>query len=460
MAAQQLQFNWDRPSGSNGEACGEGGEVCQVAAASERTEPGKTVMMEEVVRRENLVRALRRVCANKGSPGVDGMTVDELKGYLKIHWPDIREKLLQGEYKPQPVKQVLLPKPGGTRKLGIPTVLDRFIQQALLQVLNPIYDPTFSAHSYGFRPGRNAHQAVRQAKKCIGEGYEWVVDIDLEKCFDRINHDILMGRVARRITDKRILRLIRLFLQAGIMVHGVVQERYQGTPQGGPLSPLLSNILLDELDKELESRGHKFCRYADDCNIYVCSERAGKRVMNSVENFLRKKLKLKVNRQKSAVAKPQERKFLGFSFTSSSYELKIKLSKESLKNVKYRTKRITRRARRIPVTQVMEELNTYLKGWLNYYRLIEASYVLEELDWWIRRRMRCFVMNQWNNRSRACYKGLRNLGVSDKGALSVAFTRKGPWAISNMKPVKIAMPNRFFAELGLFSLTSHYESLP
>jgi RNA-directed DNA polymerase len=319
MVAQQLQFKWDQPSGSKGEARGEGDSVCQVAGASERTEPIKSVVMEEVVRRENLKKALKRVCANKGSPGVDGMRVDELKGYLKTHWPDIREKLLQGEYKPQPVKQVLLPKTGGgTRVLGVPTVLDRFIQQALLQVLNPLYDPTFSVHSYGFRPGRNAHQAVRQAKKYIEEGYGWVVDIDLEKCFDRINHDILMGRIAKRITDKRILRLIRLYLQAGIMVHGVVQERYQGTPQGGPLSPLLSNILLDELDKELERRGHKFCRYADDCNIYVRTERAGKRVKDSVENFLRKRLKLKINRRKSAVAKPQERKFLGFSFTSAS----------------------------------------------------------------------------------------------------------------------------------------------
>jgi len=459
MVAQQLQFKWDQPSSSKGEACGEGGKVCQVTAASERTEPVKTVMMEEVVRRENIIRALKRVCANKGGPGVDGMTVDELKGYLKIHWPDIREKLLQGEYKPQPVKQVLLPKPGGTRKLGVPSVLDRFIQQALLQVLNPIYDPTFSEYSYGFRPGRNAHQAVRQAKRYIGEGYEWVVDIDLEKCFDRINHDILMGRIAKRITDKRILRLIRLFLQAGIMVHGVVQERYKGTPQGGPLSPLLSNILLDELDKELERRGHKFCRYADDCNIYIRSERAGKRVLASVENFLEKKLKFKINHQKSAVAKPQERKFLGFSFTSTSYELKIKLSKESLKNVKYRIKRITRRARRIPVDQVIEELNTYLKGWLSYYRLIEASYVLKDLDCWIRRRMRCFVMNQWIKKCSARYKGLRNLGVSEKSALSVAFSRKGPWVISNMKPVKVAMPNSFFAERGLLSLSRHYDSL-
>ena len=306
MVTQQLQFGWDRVSSSEGEAQGEERSVCQVATASERTEPPKDVTMEEVARRENLQKALKRVCANKGSPGVDGMAVEELRDYLKTHWPGVREELLQVQYKPQPVKQVMIPKPGGgTRMLGIPTVLDRLIQQALLQVLTPIYDPTFSAHSYGFRPGRSAHQALRQAKKYIGEGYEWVVDIDLEKCFDRINHDILMGRIARRISDKRILRLIRLYLQAGIMVNGVVQERYEGTPQGGPLSPLLSNILLDELDKELERRCHKFCRYADDCNIYVQSERAGKRVMDSTERFLAKRLKLKVNRQKSAVAKPQ-----------------------------------------------------------------------------------------------------------------------------------------------------------
>jgi len=415
--------------------------------------------MEEVVRRKNLKKALKRVCANKGSPGIDGMGVDELKDYLKAHWPEIREQLLQGQYNPQPVKQVLIPKPGGgTRMLGIPTVLDRFIQQALLQALNPIYDPTFSSYSYGFRPRRNAHQAVRQAKKYIEEGYEWVVDIDLEKCFDRINHDILMGRIAKRILDKRILRLIRRYLQAGIMVHGVVQERYEGTPQGGPLSPLLSNILLDELDKELERRGHKFCRYADDCNIYVRSERAGKRVMDSIERFLDKRLKLKVNRQKSAVAKPQERKFLGFSFTSGK-ELKIKLSDKALKSVKYRIRKIARRSRGISLLQIIKELSTYLRGWLGYYRLIETPTVLRDLDSWIRRRLRCFVMKKWINNCHTRYKGLRALGVSDKNARPVAASRKGPWVMSNMKPVKVAMPNRFFAERGLLSLLNHYESL-
>jgi group II intron reverse transcriptase/maturase len=415
--------------------------------------------MEEVVRRKNLKKALKRVCVNKGSPGIDGMTVDELKDYLKAHWPEIRERLLQGRYNPQPVKQVLIPKPGGgTRMLGIPTVLDRFIQQALLQALNPIYDPAFSPYSYGFRPRRNAHQAVRQAKRYIEEGYKWVVDIDLEKCFDRINHDILMGRIAKRISDNRVLRLIRRYFQAGIMVHGVVQERHEGTPQGGPLSPLLSNILLDELDKELERRGHNFCRYADDCNIYVRSERAGKRVMDSIERFLAKKLKLKVNRQKSAVDKPQERQFLGFSFTDGR-ALKIKLSRKALKNVKHRIKQITRRSRGIFLLQVVKELSEYLKGWLGYFRLIETPTVLKDLDSWIRRRLRCFVMKQWIKNCHTRYKGLQSLGVSDWNARPVAASRKGPWAMSNMKPVKVAMPNRFFAERDLLCLFNHYESL-
>jgi RNA-directed DNA polymerase len=461
MEAQQLRFEFqrDRTLHSKGEACGEQGSVCQVTAASERTEPIKTAVMEEVVRRENLKKALKRVCANKGSPGIDGMTVDKLKDYLRAHWPEIREQLLHGQYRPQPVQQVLIPKPGGgTRKLGIPTVVDRFIQQAFLQILNPIYDPTFSPHSYGFRPGRNAHQAVRRAKRYIEQGYEWVVDIDLEKCFDRINHDILMGRLAKRITDKRMLRLIRLYLQAGIMVHGVVQERYEGTPQGGPLSPLLSNILLDELDKELERRGHKFCRYADDCNIYVRSERAGKRVMESIERFLAKRLKLKVNHHKSAVAKPQERKFLGFSFTSGR-KLKIKLSGKALKSVKHRIKQITRRSRGICLLQVVKELSKFLTGWLGYYRLIETPTVLRDLDSWIRRRLRCFVMKQWIKSCHTRYKGLRALGVSDYQARCVAGSRKGPWAMSNMKPAKLSMPNRFFAERGLLSLFDHYGAL-
>lgn len=460
MVTQQLQFEFerDRTPSPEGEAGGAEDLVCQVTRASNSTDPIKTVTMEEVVQRNNLKRALKRVRSNKGSPGIDSVTVTEIEGYLKDHWPDIREQLLMGRYKPQPVKQVMIPKPGGgERMLGIPTVLDRLIQQALLQVLTPVYDPTFSSHSYGFRPGRSAQQAVRQAKTYIAEGYEWVVDIDLEKCFDRINHDILMGRIARKVTDKRILRLIRWYLQAGIMVNGVVQDRYEGTPQGGPLSPLLSNILLDELDKELEDRGHKFCRYADDCNVYVRSERAGKRVMDSIERFLAKRLKLKVNRQKSDVARPQERQFLGFSFTSNRW-LKIKPSAKALMNVKYRIRKITRRSRGISLLQVIKELTTYLRGWVGYYRLVETPTIFRDLDSWIRRRLRCFVMKQWINSSHARYKGLRSMGVCDRDARSVAASRKGPWALSNLKPAKVAMPNRFFADRGFLSLLNRYES--
>jgi len=459
MAAQQLQFenNGGRLSCSPGEAREGRGPVRQVTVASDIAEPAVGVTMEEVVERQNLQRALKRVCANQGSPGVDGMTVNQLKDHLRVHWPEMRPQLLDGQYTPQPVKQVLIPKPdGGSRTLGIPTVVDRFIQQALLQALTPMYDPGFSDHSFGFRPGRNAHQAVRQAKAYIAQGYEWVVDIDLEKCFDRINHDILMGRLARRISDKRILRMIRRYLQAGVMVNGVVQERYEGTPQGGPLSPLLSNILLDELDQELERRGHEFCRYADDCNIYVRSERAGKRVMETIEGFLWKRLKLKVNLRKSAVARPQERQFLGFSFTSNRW-LKIKLADKALKKVKHRVKKITRRSRGISLLQVVKELNTYLRGWLGYFRLIETPTIIRNLDGWIRRRLRCYMMKQWIKNCHTRYQRLRSLGVSGKGACGIAVSRKGPWALSNAKPVKVALSNRFFAEKSLFFLFDHYE---
>jgi RNA-directed DNA polymerase len=459
MVAQQLQFDWNRPSGPKGEAQGEAGPVCQVPTASAIAEPIKSVTMEEVARKENLRRALKRVCANKGSPGIDGMTVNELKEYLREQWPHIRQQVLDGLYKPQPVKQVMIPKPtGGVRMLGIPTVLDRFIQQALLQVLTPIYDPTFSLSSYGFRPGRNAHQAVRQAKEHISKGYEWVVDIDLEKFFDRINHDILMGRIARRISDKRILKLIRRYLQAGIMVNGVVMDRHEGTPQGGPLSPLLSNILLDELDRELERRGHKFCRYADDCNVYVRSERSGKRVMDSLERFLQERLRLKINRQKSAVAKPQDRQFLGFGFTSVRW-LKIKPSTKALKNVKHRIRKITGRSRGISLLQVVKELNAYLRGWLGYFKIAETPTVFRDLDSWIRRRLRCYVMKQWIKCSHTRYKGLTALGVNQRSAGSIAASRRGPWALSNAKPIKVAMPNRFFAEKGLLYLLDQYEPL-
>ena len=427
-----------------------------MTAASEGSKPLTATLMEEVVRRENLLFALKRVRANKGSPGVDGMTVEELPGYLKEHWPRIREELLCGDYIPQPVKRVTIPKPGGgTRELGVPVTLDRFIQQAILQVLTPLLDPTFSPYSYGFRLGKSAHQAVEQAKKYIAEGYTWVIDCDLEKFFDRVNHDILMGKLAIRIADKRLLKLIRRYLQVGVMVHGVVQERWEGTPQGGPLSPLLSNLLLDELDKELERRGHRFCRYADDCNVYVKTTRAGERVFDSIEQFLEKRLKLRVNREKSAVAPCHERGFLGFSFTKGKV-LKIKLSLKTLRAVKYRVKTISRRSRGVSLEQMIRQLNIYLKGWMQYYRIVETSTTFPNLDSWIRRRLRCFMAKQWIRNCHTRYKNLTAMGVHGKDVASFAASRKGPWAMSNMKPMKVAMPNRFFQELGLFSLSNQH----
>ncbi|MGD9578905.1 MAG: group II intron reverse transcriptase/maturase [Syntrophorhabdus sp.] len=427
-----------------------------MTTASERSKPLTAMLMEEVVRKENLLSALKRVRANKGSPGVDGMTVEELPGYVKEHWPRIRKELLRGDYIPQPVKRVTIPKPGGgTRELGVPTTLDRFIQQAILQVLTPLFELTFSPRSYGFRPGKSAHQAVEQAKKYIAEGYAWVVDCDLERFFDRVNHDILMGRLAKRIEDKRLLKLIRRYLQAGVMVHGVVQERWEGTPQGGPLSPLLSNLLLDELDKELEQRGHRFCRYADDCNVYVKTQRAGQRVFDSIEQFLWKRLKLKVNREKSAVAPCHERGFLGFSFTKGKV-LKIKLSSKALRGVKHRIKAISRRSRGISLAQMIHQLTTYLKGWMQYYRLVETPTVLRDLDSWIQRRLRCYMAKQWIKNCHTRYKNLVAMGIYEKDARPFAASRKGPWAMSNMKPLKVATPNRFFEELGLVSLSNQH----
>jgi RNA-directed DNA polymerase len=427
-----------------------------VTTASKGPEPLTAMLMEEVVRRENVLSALKQVRANKGSPGIDGMTVEELPVYLKEHWPRIREELLCGDYIPQPVKRVTIPKPGGgNRELGVPVALDRFIQQAVLQVLTPIFDPTFSPYSYGFRPRKSAHQAVEQAKKYLAEGYTWVVDCDLEKFFDRVNHDILMGRLAKRIADKRLLKLIRRYLQAGVMIHGVVQERWEGTPQGGPLSPILSNLLLDELDKELERRGHRFCRYADDSNVYVKTKRAGERVFDSIERFLEKRLKLRVHRAKSAVAPCHERGFLGFSFTKGKM-LKIKLASKALRGVKYRIRVISRRSRGVSLDQMIQQLNIYLRGWVQYYRIIETSTTLPNLDSWIRRRLRCYMAKQWIKNCHTRYKNLVAMGVTGKDVRFFAASRKGPWAMSNMKPMKVAMPNRFFEELGLLSLSNQH----
>src|SRR5437868_13468256 len=356
-------------------------------------------LMEEVCERENCKQALKRVKANKGSAGVDGMTVQQLPEYLKQHWPAIREQLLSGTYQPQPVKRVEIAKPdGGMRKLGIPTVLDRFIQQAVMQILQRKWDRTFSEHSHGFRPQRSAHQAVAKAQQYIAEGKRWVVDLDLEKFFDRVNHDKLMAAIARRVNDKRMLKLIRAILESGVMENGLVSPVEEGTPQGGPLSPLLSNLVLDELDRELERRQHRFVRYPEDCNIYVASERAGKRVMRSVTGFITRRLKLKVNEAKSAVARPQERKFLGFSFTYGT-ESKRRIAPKALLRCKRRVRELTRRTRGIRLEQMTKELARYLRGWKSYFGYCQTPSVLQGLDQWIRRRLRSVIWKQKKRRS-------------------------------------------------------------
>jgi len=353
------------------------------------SEAGGERVWEQVFERKNLLAALKRVEANGGAPGVDGMTVGALRPYLKVHWLEQKAALDAGTYRPSPVRRVEIPKPdGGVRLLGIPTVVDRLIQQATAQVLTPLFEPVFSPHSYGFRPGRRAHDAVTAAQGYIREGYTWVVDIDLEKFFDRVNHDKLMARVARVVKDKRVLKLIRRYLQSGVMVNGVVMETEEGTPQGGPLSPLLANIMLDDLDKELEKRGHRFVRYADDCNIYVKTERAGQRVMSSVRQFLEKKLKLRVNEKKSAVARAGERKFLGFSYFYRKGEVRIRIAGQTLQRLRERLQVLTRRTRSGRLDEVIRQLNEYLRGWMGYFRLADTPSVLVELDEWLRRRLR------------------------------------------------------------------------
>jgi RNA-directed DNA polymerase len=405
-------------------------------------------LMEEVCDRENLKRARQRVRANKGSAGTDGMTVAQLPVYLKTHWPEIRDRLLAGTYRPQPVRRVEIPKPdGGMRALGIPTALDRFIQQALLQVLQRRWDATFSEHSYGFRPNRSAHQAVARAQQYIAAGDDWVVDLDLEKFFDRVNHDILMGRVAKRVSDKRVLTLIRAFLNAGVMEQGLVSPTDEGTPQGGPLSPLLSNLLLDDLDRELEHRGHRFVRYADDCNIYVRSERAGQRVLEHVTTCLTRRLKLRVNREKSAVARPAARKFLGFSFTSGSRP-KRRIAPKAITRFKARVRRLTQRTRGVSLAQMGAELTTYLRGWRGYFTFCETPSVLRDLDSWVHRRLRCVVWKQWK-RGRRRFAELRRLGVGKDLAAQTAGSPHGPWRISRSPALSIALSGAYFDSLGV-----------
>jgi group II intron reverse transcriptase/maturase len=415
-------------------------------------------LWDKVWERQNLFAALARVERNGGAPGIDGMLVDELRPYLKAHWLEIRETLNQQTYQPSAVRRVEIPKPdGGIRLLGIPTVLDRLLQQAMAQALTPLFEPLFSPASYGFRPGRSAHQAIQQAQAYVQAGYGWVVDIDLEKFFDRVNHDILMARVARVVKDKRVLKLIRAYLNSGVLVNGVVVETDEGTPQGGPLSPLLSNILLDDLDKELEKRGHKFVRYADDCNIYVQTPRAGERVMDSVKTFLEKKLKLKVNLKKSKVDRAPRVKFLGFSFFKRNGETLIRVANRSLERFRDKLRRLTKRTRSGRLEDLIQTLNQYTGGWTGYFRQANTPSVFEDLDRWIRRRLRQMVWKRWK-RGRTRYKELRKLGVPPERA-GLGAVGKSPWHMSKSPVVNEALSNAYWREAGLKSIKERYQEL-
>ena len=450
---QNIQMQLDFPDALSGEAREDGREETESPSAASVTEhPARTDrLMEEVCKPENLKEALRQVKANKGSAGIDSMTVDQLADYLKQHWPAIREQLLSGTYEPKPVRRVEIPKPdGGVRKLGIPTVLDRFVQQAVMQVLQRQWDPTFSNHSYGFRPGRSAHQAVAQAQQYIADGYGWVVDFDLEKFFDRVQHDKLMGQIAKRVEDKRLLKLIRAFLTAGVMENGLVSPSVEGTPQGGPLSPLLSNLVLDALDRELERRGLRFVRYADDSNIYVRSERAGQRVMESVTRFITQKLRLKVNEAKSAVARPQQRKFLGFSF-SDGPEIKRIIAPKALDRFKDRIREITRRAKGVSIEETIAELAPYMLGWRGYFGFCETPQVLIGLTRWIRLRLRAAMWRQWKTPRRRL-EALLALRVYPRLAHNTAGSGLGPWYLARAKALSVGLSNDYFKSLGLPTL--------
>lgn len=416
------------------------------------------MLMEQILSRDNLLTALKRVERNKGSHGIDGMSVKDLRRHLYENWSSIVTALRNGTYQPSPVRRVEIPKPsGGVRLLGIPTVTDRFIQQAIAQVLSPIFDPSFSPNSYGFRPNKRAHDAVRQARGFIKEGYRWVVDMDLEKFFDKVNHDKLMGALAKRVEDRILLKLLRKYLQAGVLLNGVVQQSEEGTPQGGPLSPLLSNIVLDQLDKELEKRGHRFVRYADDCNIYVKSEKAGRRVMTSITSFIERMLKLKVNKEKSAVDRPWKRKFLGFSF-SFHKEPKVRIAKESMKRLKKKVKEITSRSKPYPMEQRVAMLNQYMMGWCGYFALIDTPSKFKELDKWIRRRLRMCEWKQWKQPKTRVRK-LIGLGVPKAKAYEWGNSRKKYWRLSNSPILHKTLDNTYWSQRGLKSLYVRYESL-
>src|SRR5579859_6051896 len=432
-----------------------GAEVCAATSGQTNSEDR---LMEQVVERSNLWLAYQRVVQNKGAPGVDDLTVAEFKDWLKVHWPSVKQALLEGRYLPQPVRRVDIPKPsGGIRTLGVPTVLDRLIQQALHQVLQPLYEPTFSEGSFGFRPGRGAQQAVRRAQAYIRAGKRWVVDLDLERFFDRVNHDVLMVRVARRVGDARVLKLIRRFLEAGMMQDGLVQPRTQGTPQGGPLSPLLSNILLTDLDRELERRGLAFCRYADDCNIYVGSHVAGERIMRGVGAFLEEVLHLQVNAAKSAVARPWERKFLGFSYTSQR-ETRLRIAPESVQRLTRRVRELLRSGRGRSLVHTIERLNPLLRGWIAYFQPTQSKGILEDLDGWVRRRLRCLLWRQWK-RPRTRGRKLCALGLDAERAWRSAMNGRGPWWNAGASHMNLALPAAYFTHWGLVSLLREQQRL-
>jgi RNA-directed DNA polymerase len=422
------------------------------SAGSGDERPGTSDLMEKACERRNLLAALKRVRQNAGSPGIDGMTVEQLSVHLRAHWPRLREELLSGRYQPQPVRRVAIPKPGGgERELGIPTVLDRFIQQALLQVLQPLFDPTFSDASYGFRPGRSAHDAVLRAQAYVQEGRSIVVDIDLEKFFDRVNHDILMGRLVKRIADRRVLRLIRRYLNVGVLANGVVIERHEGTPQGGPLSPLLANVLLDEVDKELERRGHAFVRYADDLNVYVRTQRSGERVMASLRKLFGK-LKLRVNETKSKVTRATASKFLGFSFwVASGRTIRRRVAPQAIERMKERVRELTRRSAGRSLAQMCKPLATYLTGWKAYFRLAETPGTFADLDGWVRHRLRAVQLKHWK-RGRVVYRELIARGMTSDAAARVAGNSRRWWRNSAMA-LHIALPNTLFSKLGVPKLT-------